>query len=103
MGKVCLPPCLNLLWSIPDKIVKVLILIAPQPVFKSFLKEIEITAEDISDIVENTFYREITIFYGSGRITIPTGMPNIMNFIETVKQLNPAITVKLRKLARFLK
>ena len=66
--------------------------------FKSFLKEIEIRPEDIRAIVENTYYREIAVLCRSGRIAIPMSMPNILDFIETVKQHNPAITVKLRKL-----
>ena len=64
---------------------------------------IEIRPEDIHAIVENTYYREIAVLCGKGRIAIPFGMPNIMDFIETVKQLNPAITVKLGKLTRSLK
>ncbi len=71
--------------------------------FKSFLKEIEIRPEDIRAIVENTYYREIAVLSGKGRIAIPIGMPNIMDFIDTVKRLNPAITVKLGKLTRSLK
>jgi len=66
--------------------------------FKSFLKEIEIRPEDIRAIVENTYYREVAVLCRKGRIAIPIGMPNIMDFIETVKQLNPAVTVKLGKL-----
>ncbi|MBW1970994.1 MAG: hypothetical protein JRI82_16145 [Deltaproteobacteria bacterium] len=71
--------------------------------FKSFLKEIEIRPEDIHAIVENTYYREIAVLCGKGRIAIPFGMPNIMDFIETVQQLNPNIAVKLGKLTRSLK
>jgi hypothetical protein len=71
--------------------------------FKSFLKEIEIRPEDIHAIIENTYYREIAVLCRKGRIAIPFGMPNILYFIETVQQLNPAITVKLGKLTRSLK
>jgi len=71
--------------------------------FKSFLKEIEIAPGEIHAIIENTYYREIGILYRRGRIAIPFGMPNIMDFIETVKKLNPAITVKLGKLTLSLK
>ena len=71
--------------------------------FKSFLKEIEIRPEDIRAIIENTYYREVAVLSGKGRIAIPIGMPNIMDFIDTVKQLNPNISVKLGKLTRSLK
>jgi len=66
--------------------------------FKSFLKEIEIRPEDIRAIIENTYYREIAVLCVKGRIAIPFEMPNIIDFIETLQQLNPAILVKLRKL-----
>lgn len=71
--------------------------------FKSLLKKVEIAAEDISAIAENTFHREIVVFYQSERIAIPIGMPNIVDFIETVKRLNPAVNLKLRRLTRSLK
>jgi len=71
--------------------------------FKSFLKEIEIAPKDIHAIVENTYYREVAVLSRKGRIAIPIGMPNIMDFIDTVKHLNPNITVKLGKLTRPLK
>jgi hypothetical protein len=71
--------------------------------FKSFLKEIEIAAEDIRAIVENSYYREIAVLCRKGRIAIPLEMANLNDFIETVQQLNPAITIKLGKLTRPLK
>lgn len=71
--------------------------------FKSFLKEIEIHAEDIQSIVENTYYREIAVFCPKGRIAVPFCIFDIMNFIDAVRQINPNIVVKLGKLTRSLK
>ena len=71
--------------------------------FKSFLKEIEIRPEEISTIVENTYYKEVAVLSSKGRIAIPIGMSHIVDFIDTVKQLNPNITVKPGKLIRSLK
>ena len=71
--------------------------------FKSFLKEIDIRPEDIQAIVENTYYREVAVLSSKGRIAIPIGMSHIVDFIDTVKQLNPNITVKSGKLLRSLK
>jgi hypothetical protein len=71
--------------------------------FKSFLKEIEIRPEDIRTIVENTYYKEVAVLSSKGRIAIPIGMSHIVDFIDTVKQLNPNITVKPGKLIRSLK
>jgi len=38
--------------------------------FKSFIKEIEIRPEDIRAIVENTYYREVAVLSGKGRIDV---------------------------------
>jgi len=68
--------------------------------FTSILKEIEIRPEDIHTVVENTYYKEIAILSGKGRIAVPSNMPNIVDFINTLKQLNPDITVKSGKRIR---
>ena len=71
--------------------------------FESFLKRIEITAEDTHAIIENKYYREIAVLCQSARTAIPLEISNLKNFIVTVKGFNPAITVKIDKLDHLLK
>ena len=66
-------------------------------IFRSNTKEIEVAAADIRSIIENTYYREFAVLHQGGRIAVPGRMPDVMDFIETVKGLNPSVKVKLGK------
>jgi hypothetical protein len=68
--------------------------------FKSLSKTMEISAQNIHTIYEDGFFRDIAVLHSGGRIAVQTGMPNVLDFIETARKHNPSIEVRLKHAGR---